>query len=740
MRKKLILVTMILALFISACAKQNIEEESGKIVSNGKINEENEIRWTIEETKLPNADEALVDCIPQGGSYHEDITGMVKDNIYRVVTLRDKDLGAQGICIQKLESPYQEWKNYTILKDEWIEDKYCYVMKEAINEDESICFLLQGLDDENNWYYYIAKWTENEALTIREVPDEYSNAEFFENIKQLYKDNEESLYLVTAGGIQCYGADFSKGKEWINAGYVWQITENYICGGSSEGNFRIWNIDSSNPLFSADNVWMNYTDKVSFMNETEGILGNVEGIWQFSLDNGEIRQLMSFYDYGYSIDKICGVNIGENDNIRVAVIVDGQYMFIDRVEDIYVKDKVELEYATCFVTPFLREAIVDYNKQSHDCHIILRELGPDENRNDFKTRIQAEISSGNGPALLDYTIMDLKNGYEKGFLRDLSDSFTKQRNGMLENVKVSGETEKGVYAIPYCFSVQSLVVFEDMVGEQNNWNVEKMIQCANEEGVEAAISCYEGSQLFYLLTMGSGINEKLIELEDNKCYLDSEYAVSILEFAKQYSDEANWDEWAIRIRERKVLSYLGSVASLSPAQSIQEVFQGKETYIGFPIENGKNGSIISTDLISINQACEYPEQAISFIEYLLNEENQEKLGKAACSESASSGFPVSAKAIDDMFGYADEEQEKNPTIHNMESTGGVEYTSEPLTAEGLEKIRELLLNAQVPKEGDLAQISDIMEEETHAFFVGDKSAEEVCAVLQNRVQLYLEER
>ncbi len=87
--------------------------------------------------------------------------------------------------------------------------------------------------------------------------------------------------------------------------------------------------------------------------------------------------------------------------------------------------------------------------------------------------------------------------------------------------------------------------------------------------------------------------------------------------------------------------------------------------------------------------------------------------------------------------YTDENGEK---VYYDQSTyiGDTEYTLEPLTQEQVDDFKAMIDGASVAGNYD-SDIMDIINEEAEAYFSGDKSAEDVAALIQNRVGIYLGE-
>uniref|UniRef100_UPI004055DDD1 ABC transporter substrate-binding protein n=1 Tax=Acetatifactor sp. TaxID=1872090 RepID=UPI004055DDD1 len=748
MYKKFVAILLLLALLLTSCGDSAAEELLQEDASVGmeQNGEDAVVEWTINEYALPDADEALTtEILQEGQEASEIICGMVDNTVFRVVELNE-GMEQIGVCIQKLEKPYEDWHHYPIYREEWLEGMNCYVSGVTLGQDGSVYTLLRSWDGSGNENYFMSRWTEQGEYTVTRIENENINGEFVTNTALCWVDKNENSYFSSSGGIHYFDKAYAVMKEWQDTGYVFQMMEHteeniiYLCGCAIDGYFRIWTMEEKEPLFVADDLFMNQNGTVVFADAENGFLCTPEGIWEFSIKDGSYEQNISFYEQGYAIKRIYGGRI-QNDILTVVAQSDGKLVLLEKVVDTKVQDKVALELATLVSTPFLREAIVAFNKKSDQCYIELREPEEGEEYSDFKTRIQAEISSGKGPDLFTNSIMDIEVAVEKGISQNLSQYFTAQKEELLENVRALGEMDGEIYAVPYSFGVNALVTSAEAVGERKNWNLKELMNTVQTSGAEAVLGCYEGAELFSSLTMYTGSNDEMLDWENARVTFDSENVVSVLEFAKEYRDTGTWENREIRIVEGDVLATTESITDLSGAKKMEALFQGAEVYIGYPVTDDRNGNVVWGFTISINTACDHSEEALAFIRYLLSPETQDMLARDACdNELGSSGFPVLSEALENMFSYAEAQWEEVSPNHTITVIcGGYEYVEQPLSQESLEKLKDLLYHAR-PTVHDTEGISHIIEEETPAFFAGEKSAQEVLDIVQNRAQLYMDEK
>jgi len=171
--------------------------------------------------------------------------------------------------------------------------------------------------------------------------------------------------------------------------------------------------------------------------------------------------------------------------------------------------------------------------------------------------------------------------------------------------------------------------------------------------------------------------------------------------------------------------------------------------LGCLFDDGWHAGIWSTLRMSVSSASPYKEGAWEFIRFLLSEEEQARLSWVENTNL----YPSNRKVFDELA--AREISEGSPMVDVPKADGTTfrrilmgqfwddvppasaeEYYS--LTEEKVESVRRMLEGARaIPLRTDQIQI--IIWEEAAVYFAGDRSVDEVCANIQNRVQLYLNE-
>lgn len=786
MKKRWLSVFMIICLLLSACGtgatvgkETETDEKTQSIQETGNADavesreEEQTKEWIADKIKLPDADAALGDMILEESAADNEMWGIAEETIYRFLTISSSPEDSEHtLCyVQTLQAPYTEWVNHSIALEEWVTEEsvsLSYAMTRCLSEDGTIYVLLRGSDHD-----YIGKWSIAEGFSATRMEGEWiPERGSGRTINKLHMGEGLENYVLymdfdaVSGEIELSSTyldeEYKKLAQVpdIKEGYVWQPIvnpfsgETYLCGSDengvilSEGNismgssgFSIWAEDGELVFFSED-TGMSYLDKVVFCSDTEGYLCNTKGLWQFSLDDQSMELLFDRYENQYYLDMFILQGFCMSTEGKLLFLfqdAEQEYVLWEMAEDTESQEeqaeKKELELAITFESSFLKQAIVDFNKQSEEYRIVLRTAGDGEDYEDFRTRIQAELAAGKGPDLLAaQTAIDVEAGAQRGYLLNLSDYFAEYEDAVLPSVWQTGQVEGKLYAVPYSCGINTLVASADVVGERTSWTLQEAMKCMEESGAASFAGMENEAGLFYKLGLKSEGNAGLVDWEQGKSYLNSDEAVQLLEFSTKYADkESTYSNVEQRIADGEVLTYVLNLYGYNPIQIAMAVFQNKEVYIGFPTEDGGSGSLIYGNSFAVNQACADVDGAVEFLKYLLSEEVQGRMAEEASKDHC--GFPVQREALEQFFDYLREEDEKP---EGLSYVGEFLYQQTALTEENIDRLREMFLTAR-PEGTKSEKLMSVIEEEMNHYISGDRTAKEVLDVVQNRAQLYLDE-
>lgn len=391
---------------------------------------------------------------------------------------------------------------------------------------------------------------------------------------------------------------------------------------------------------------------------------------------------------------------------------------------------------------FLNESIERFNQQSSEYRIVLRDRPEDIYWEDYYTGLREEISAGGGPDLFVTSIVGIEDGATQGYMRDLTEDFADLKGEMLESAWNNGIRDEKLYTIPYAFQLNTLSVEKNIVGDKTSWTLEELMQITRESGVDALMNAYfYGPNLFYYLGIFTEGNSGLIDWENKISCLNSPEAVALLEFSAEYGNTGD-DEDGMEGVEQTVLVTWESIFQLQDMQDYEpQPFADavdEKIYIGWPVENGECQHMMECSDIAVNQACEYPEGAVEFLRFLVSEETQGQIVEHQTQLQC--GFPVREDSLKLMFDKAMDGYYNDDATNVTEQSlimGDEEVLLQPISKESIDKLWSIIENAK-PKSNRAEAVFDMIYEETESYFAGDKSAQEVLDILQNRVQLYLD--
>lgn len=163
-----------------------------------------------------------------------------------------------------------------------------------------------------------------------------------------------------------------------------------------------------------------------------------------------------------------------------------------------------------------------------------------------------------------------------------------------------------------------------------------------------------------------------------------------------------------------------------PTSALRDLLKPESQFLQMPSFDGQPSGFAyqATLLIGINSKSEVQQEAWEFVKFMLSEEMQSSPGLG--------GYPLNKTALD----------HKLEESRQMIEQGEVPISESQPSAEALnEKIQVLkdILESMHTKSPSNLKVSSIAIEEFNAYLSGQKSAEEVSKLIQNRVDTYLNE-
>ncbi len=480
-------------------------------------------------------------------------------------------------------------------------------------------------------------------------------------------------------------------------------------------------------------------------------------LYGYNLGDAEKTCLMKYIDSDldlYNIYQVMGINEKEffamYDDMETGESVLAKFTKVPPEE---VKEKQELTLAMGFTDWRIRRSVIAFNKKSEDYRITILDYytmynGDGEDYMAGVNRLNTDIATGKIPdiILLDET-MPVDSYISKGLLEDVKPFIEKDPeldiNNYMPNVIEALSVKGKLYTIVPSYTIQTVLAKTSEVGPERGWTV--------QEALELLASKPEGTMLFEQTTRSSMLQsclnmagEQFIDWETGTCSFDTDSFIQTLELLSLFPEEIKddyyedeyWEHRDSMWREGKILaSIIGFGDFRSYNREEKGTFGEKVTMIGYPSADGE-GTVIWPDMqLAMSAKSKNKEGAWAFLRTFLTDEYQE--------ENITYAFPLSIKRLDELGEEATKrpfymEDDKKVEYDDSYYVNGNEIIIPPMTQQEVDAFKEQLYSITKVRKLD-EDLLNIIEEEAAPYFTGQKKAEDVAAVIQSRVQIYVNE-
>jgi len=541
-----------------------------------------------------------------------------------------------------------------------------------------------------------------------------------------------------------------------------------LLGQTQEGMLNLLELNADTGEISRTGVTLD-TESVGLSGKT-AIAGNGKGflvldsngIWEADMEKGRKDCILSFAGGTYTPSAVSDFRILQD---GTAEILCGSMLQTVRSVDISKERKVLVlrisgkisDEANILISGWLPGGIARFNKENGEYYVVVDERPEEEDAISFQERTDMELVLGKGPDMVLAMLNDPLSLVEKGALEDMAlymeassireeDYFPATFEG-LRGDGAQGEGT-GIYGI-------NIMLFPDA----GNWVVQELFPEGMDpdldaEGLISALEAYEGDAVYtrtsvgplYDLLSASDSLCGMVDWENGTCDFTSGKFKRILEVCKRYAS-----------REGDGLTVLSG--TISDSIYIYANIYGDEDEMAARgklvlehlFDDGRYAGIDVRNRMYVSSASHDKEGVWEFIRFLLSEEEQSRISWVDNTFI----YPSNRKAFETLA--AKEIAEGSPCVDVTRVDGttykrslmGNFWTDVPgtfddrqkyyaLTEEKVDRVRKMLEEAHVyPLRTEPVRI--IIAEEAAAYFAGDRSVDDVCVNVQNRVQLYLSE-
>ena len=494
------------------------------------------------------------------------------------------------------------------------------------------------------------------------------------------------------------------------------------------------------------------------------------GFYGFDPETGASEKIFSWANLDVASSVYSTVRIAEDGTVSGLCdestytdgVVNPVYKFFEvrKVPASSLPEKKSIVLATQWLDYEVGKSVIAFNRANKEYHIDIHdysEYNTEEDYNAGITKLQTEIMAGNAPDLIDLNSLPASRLASKGLLEDLYPWLEKDselsKDQFFENIlKACEQDGKLVSTIPG-FSVSTLTGASSVVGDTPGWTYQEFdaALASMPEGCEP-LSAYTTRSDILRTCFGMDL-EKYVNWETGACNFDNADFAALLRFAARFPTDYNWEEYdyADESDEARLASGRQMLSSTWVSSPDDVMFAGYSfggqpyTFIGYPTNSGVGSYLSVNSGFAMSSSCTEKETAWQFLRTFFTEEYQKSIyalpvNKAAYQAKLEQAMQMQYEKDAGGNFILDENGEKKPLARMVfVDTLGKENKYYALSQEEADKLTELVTGTTRTLSQD-ESIFSIVEEQSEAFFQGQKSAEEVARLIQSKVNIYVNEQ
>lgn len=378
--------------------------------------------------------------------------------------------------------------------------------------------------------------------------------------------------------------------------------------------------------------------------------------------------------------------------------------------------------------PDLQEAAATYTR-THPGVTVVFKTGEFEARENTWNRMTMEIAAGRGSDILVVYRNQLDSILDSGMLTDMTSLIPEEvLDQIYPGVLEAGYVDGKLYSL--VTSARTCTLFADRdVWKESGWTLDDVIPMLNGTGREfiASTNGCSGDEILQKLLLYDLEHSKFLDLQAGTCNFNSAEFQELLTLCKEMDNRLpNATSYSIDdgkemgdLISGKALAYEGVSMSFKDYCRIRDLLGDDYFTVGYPAESGSGSYWRWSYSLAVNCNSENLDVVQDILLMLLEQSNVKR------------DAYLDGKIIEDWTGT--KYYTLNYDINNW---------FYPLKEDGTTYVEEYMayLDSCVPFPLEADYIRTIIVEEAAPFFSGDKDVKTVCEIIQNRAQLYLDER
>ena len=483
------------------------------------------------------------------------------------------------------------------------------------------------------------------------------------------------------------------------------------------------------------------------------------GAYGYNIGDSDLTMLLSYINSDINSNDVNSLfEIDENRMLMTYYTSDdshNQVALLTHVDPKDVPDKQTLVLGCYYLDWDLRSRIVDFNKKNDNYRIMVTDYSQYNTGDDYTagyTQLNNDILAGKMPdmlALNNSSSIPVDSYISKGLFADIGEMIKNDSelnyDDYLNNIFEAYMHDGKLYTLIPKYVISTVMGKTSVVGDKEGWTMDDL-KALMAKYPDASVfgNTMTRSDILWMLMMYAG--SQFVDRETGKCSFDSEEFVSLLEFMKQFPEEFDystlpddyWENYQSAYRDGKILLQDVTISNMENYISTRGMFAEPVTLIGFPSKEGNGATIQPQNMYLISAKSKNQDGAWQFLRYYLTDEYQNTVAD-------NYSLPVKKTALKDMINkgterpyWTDEDGNKQYYDYTAWYGGEEQVTLDPLTQEEADHLYDYICSVTQAYYSD-DSLSNIITEESAAFFSGQKSAQDVADIIQSRAQIYINE-
>lgn len=415
--------------------------------------------------------------------------------------------------------------------------------------------------------------------------------------------------------------------------------------------------------------------------------------------------------------------------------------------------RTELTLATFNLNWNLRRAVKAFNRSNTEYRIRVKdysEYSTEENYEAGLQKLSTEIISGDVPDILACSDLPIRQYAAKGLLTDLTPYIEADEalgnGGLVKSVTDACRSEDGeLFYVASQFYIHTAMADKKVVGDITGLTpAEALDFYQNRLQPDASLMGFTVNRENLMIDLLGANLEHYVNWETGECTFDSGSFANLLEILKLAPEEIddeiynNWDIYGqeAAMRDGRQLLVSNVVSDWFDILYSMSYAGGDGIYVGMPDEDRQGSCFELYCPLAMSSKTKHKDTVWSFIREFLTNEEYSGWGLSMVQSRLDANLEEARK----HQYYEDENgnQIEYPIYTYFDNSTGQQVDIYCLTDELYNTLMDLINNTSRLYDYDQS-IMSIVKSEVDNFLKGSSSAQDVAAMIQNKVSLYVNE-